>query len=396
MSSGDFTNQPIVIDNGSGLIKAGFAGDHVPKCHFPNFVGRPKWNKVMATGLEGDCFIGDRAQDYRGLMSLRYPIESGLITDWSDMEMIWRSIYTKDQLNARPDEHPVLLTEAPNCPRRQREKAAEIFFETLNVPAMHFALQAVMSLYATGRTTGLVLDAGDGVVHVVPVFEGFSVSHGVACSPVAGRNVTRYLRSLLQKEGYDFSTSAELEVVREIKEHACYVAADPLLEDATAGIVGRGGGGGSASSASASKGGKQYVYKLPDGTSIALGASRFRAPELLFKPHHFGYEAPGVCDLLLSSVNRVDLDTRKTFFGNIVLSGGSTLFPGFGDRLLHDLKSELPSGVKIRITAPQERMYSCWIGGSILAALGTWRKMWITKAEYSEDGVKAVHRKCFG
>ena len=134
-------NQPVVIDNGSGVIKAGFAGDQIPKCHFPNFIGRPKHTRVMAGALEGDLFVGPKAQEHRGLLSIRYPMEHGIVTDWNDMERIWQYIYSKDQLQTFSEEHPVLLTEAPLNPRRNREKAAEIFFETFNVPALFLSMQ---------------------------------------------------------------------------------------------------------------------------------------------------------------------------------------------------------------------------------------------------------------
>ncbi|CAH3186753.1 unnamed protein product, partial [Porites evermanni] len=197
-------NQPIVIDNGSGVIKAGFAGDQIPKYHFPNFVGRPKHVRVMAGALEGDIFIGPKAEEHRGLLNIRYPMEHGVVRDWNDMERIWQYIYSKDQLQTFSEEHPVLLTEAPLNPRRNREKAAEIFFETFNVPALFISMQAVLSLYATGRTTGVVLDAGDGVSHSVPIYEGFAMPHSIMRTDIAGRDVTAFLRLLLRKEGFNF------------------------------------------------------------------------------------------------------------------------------------------------------------------------------------------------
>ena len=170
-------NQPVVIDNGSGVIKAGFAGDQVPKSRFRNCVGRPKHERLMTGAPEGDTFIGQRAEEYRGLLSLRYPIEHGIVKHWDDMELIWKHLYEKDQLGAKSSEHPVLLTEAPNNPTSNREKSAEIMFEHLNTPALFFSIQAVLSLYASGRTTGCVLDSGDGVTHAVPVYEGFACTN---------------------------------------------------------------------------------------------------------------------------------------------------------------------------------------------------------------------------
>lgn len=368
-------NQPVVIDNGSGIIKAGFAGDVVPKHHFPNFIGRPKHVRVMEGALEGDLFLGPEAEEHRGLLTIRYPMEHGIVRDWDDMERIWQYIYSKDQLQTFSEEHPVLLTEAPLNPRKNREKAAEIFFETFNVPALYMSMQAVLSLYASGRTTGVVLDVGDGVAHSVPIYEGYAMPHSIMRVDVAGRDVTRYLRLLLRKEGYDFHTSAELEVVRTIKEKACYLSINPLKEE--------------------SMETEKAQYTLPDGSCIEIGPARYRAPEVLFKPDLIGEECEGLHQILTFSIQKSDMDLRRTLFSNIVLSGGSTLFKGFGDRLLSEVKKQAPKDIKIRISAPQERLYSTWIGGSILAGLDSFKKMWVSKREYNEEGTKAVHRKTF-
>merc|ERR1719367_945083 len=224
-------NQPVVIDNGSGVMKAGFAGEDSVKLQFPSYVGRPKHERVMAGPVEGDNFVGHRAEELRGILTLKYPMAHGIVEHWDDMELIWRHIYSEMKVIA--EEHPVLLTEAPLNPRRNREKAAEIFFETFNVPALFVSLQAVLSLYATGRTTGVVLDAGDGVTHAVPIYEGFAMPHSIMRVDVAGRDVTRYLRLLLRKEGVNFRTTAEFEIVRTIKERACYLASNPAKGSST-------------------------------------------------------------------------------------------------------------------------------------------------------------------
>ncbi|XP_077868772.1 beta-centractin [Saccoglossus kowalevskii] len=236
-------------------------------------------------------------------------------------------------------------------------------------------MQAVLSLYATGRTTGVVLDSGDGVTHAVPIYEGFALPHSIMRVDIAGRDVTRYLQLLMRKEGYNFHTSAELEIVRTIKERGCYLALNPQKEE------------GSEI--------EKTPYTLPDGSTLEVGPARFRAPELLFQPHLIGEECEGLHEVLSYAIQKSDMDLRRTLFANIVLSGGSTLFKGFGDRLLSEVKKLAPKDVKIRISAPQERLYSTWIGGSILASLDTFKKMWVSKKEYEEDGAKAVHRKTF-
>lgn len=371
-------NQPVVIDNGSGVIKAGFAGDQVPKCCFPNYVGRPKHVRVMAGALEGEEFVGPKAEEHRGLLSIKYPMEHGVVTDWNDMEKIWQYIYGKDQLQTFSEEHPVLLTEAPLNPRRNREKAAEIFFETFNVPALYVSMQAVLSLYATGRMTGVVLDAGDGVTHAVPIYEGFGMPHSIMRVDTAGRDVTRYLRLLLRKEGICFRTTAEFEIVRTIKEKACYLSRNISKEESNQGQKGKG-----------------YQYILPDGSTLEIGQARYKAPEVLFRPDLIGEEYEGLHEVLLLAIQKSDMDLRRVLYQNIVLSGGSTLFKGFGDRLLAEIKKLSSKDTKIRISAPQERLYSTWIGGSILASLDTFKKMWVSKQEFHDGGLREFHRKTF-
>ncbi|KAI0304949.1 alpha-centractin [Russula brevipes] len=351
------TNQPVVIDNGSGTIKAGFAGQDHPKCFFPSYVGRPKHVRVMAGALEGDVFIGRKAQEFRGLLKIKYPMEHGIVTDWDDMERIWNWVYA-EELGTLSEEHPVLLTEAPLNPRTNRESAAQIFFDTFNVPALYISVQAVLSLYASGRTTGIVLDSGDGVTHAVPVFEGFSMPHAIRRVDVAGSRASS-------------PHHAEREVVRAIKEKNCYVALNPNKEEKeTAGRTGD--------------------FRLPDGKAIALGPERFRAPEILFNPEIIGLEYAGVHQVVVDSINRVDMDLRKSLYSNIVLSGGTTLCTGYGDRLLNEVK-RMKDG-KIKIYAPPERKYSTWIGGSILAGLNTFKKMWVSAEEYQEDP-DIIHKK---
>lgn len=367
-------NQPVVIDNGSGTIKAGFAGQDHPKCFFPSFVGRPKHPRVMAGAVEGDLFIGRKAQELRGLLKIKYPMEHGIVTDWDDMERIWSFVYT-DELRTLSEEHPVLLTEAPLNPAHNREQAAQIFFETFNVPALFTSVQAVLSLYASGRTTGIVLDSGDGVTHAVPVYEGFSMPHAVRRVDVAGRDVTEHLQLLLRKSGYHLHTSAEKEVVRMTKEKACYVALNPAKEEKEAG-------------------GQGEEFKLPDGNAIRLGPERFRAPEILFNPELIGLEYAGVHQVVVDSINKADLDLRKSLFSNVILSGGTTLTKGFGDRLLNEIKKLALKEIKIKIYAPPERKYSTWIGGSILSGLSTFKRMWVSSEEWNEDP-DIIHKKTF-
>lgn len=120
-------NAPIVIDNGSGTIRAGFAGEDVPKCFFPSYVGRPKHIRTMAGALEGELFIGPQAQQYRGLFKINYPLEHGIVTDWDDMERIWQYVYNEG-LKTVSEDVSVL------CTMTGQENACGVLWLTINHP----------------------------------------------------------------------------------------------------------------------------------------------------------------------------------------------------------------------------------------------------------------------
>jgi len=255
----------------------------------------------------------------------------------------------------------------------------QIMFEVFNVPCLYVQQQAVLALYSSGRTTGIVLDSGEGVSNTVPIYEGYSIPHAIQRIDLAGSHITKYLQGLLKEKGKNFSNDAELETVRDIKERLCYVVHqnfDSVLKE------------------SGENNSIEKTYDLPDNSSITIGNERFRCPEILFQPKLANLDIEGIHKYAYDSIMKCDTDIRKDLFSNIILAGGTTLFEGIGERMWYEIH-QLASSSKIKVLTPPERKYSVWLGGSILAALSTFQTMWINKSEYDDSGPGIIHRKCF-
>ncbi|TLD27808.1 actin-like protein 2 [Venturia nashicola] len=383
------TEAPIVLDGGTGFLKAGYAGQNFPDFQYPSIVGRPILRSEEQTGdiVVKDLMCGQDAADARSMLQITYPMENGIVKRWDDMQHLWDyNFYEKMQVD--PTGRKILLTEPPMNPLKNREQMCEVMFERYNFGGVYVAIQAVLALYAQGLSSGVVVDSGDGVTHIVPVYESTVLNHLTRRLDVAGRDVTRNLIALLLRRGYALNRTADFETVRQIKEKLCYVSYDleldqRLSEDTTVLVE---------------------SYTLPDGRVIRVGSERFEAPECLFQPHLVDVEQPGIAEFLFNTIQAADVDVRSSLYKAIVLSGGSSMYPGLPSRLEKELKQlwltkvlkgdpERLNKFKVRIEDPPRRRHMVFLGGAVLAnIMADKHDMWITKQEWEEQGVRALEK----
>ena len=382
MSGG--THDVCVVDNGTGYLKAGFAADNLPRYTFPSIVGRPVLRAeedIIGDDLVlKELMVGEEAAAVRQALEISYPLENGVIRNWADMEHVWNHLfYTK--MNIDPKEKKVLLTEAPMNPKENRKKMIEVMMEKYGFGSMQVGIQAMLTLYAQGLLTGLVLDSGDGVTHVVAVYDGFVPQHLTRRLDVAGRHITRYLIKLLMLRGYAFNRTADFPTVADIKEKFCYVALEPakerLLAQETTVLMEK--------------------YTLPDGRIINIGRERFEAAEALFNPSLVDVESLGMSDLVFDVIQKAEPDIRPDLYKSIVLSGGTTMYPGLPSRLEFDLRNlyidKILKGdksrmkMKLHIEDPPQRKHMVFLGASVLGDIMANRpEYWISQAMYKEEG----------
>ncbi|KAI5797480.1 actin family [Peziza echinospora] len=380
---------PIVLDGGTGFLKVGYAGQNFPAHQFPSIVGRPILRAEERSGdmVIKDIMMGDEAAAVRTMLQITYPMENGIITRWDDMVNLWDYTFT-EKLQIDPTGRKILLTEPPMNPLSNREKMCEVMFERYGFGGVYVAIQAVLALYAQGLSSGVVVDSGDGVTHVVPVYESVVLNHLTRRLDVAGRDVTRQLIKLLLRRGYAFNRTADFETVRQIKEKLCYVSYDleldhKLAEETTVLVE---------------------SYTLPDGRVIRIGSERFEAPECMFQPHLIDVDQPGIAELVFNTIQSADMDVRSSLFKAIVLSGGSSMYPGLPSRLEKEMKqlwlTRTLNGdptrlnkFKVRIEDPPRRRHMVFLGGAVLAnIMADKENMWVSKAEWEEQGPRVLEK----
>lgn len=350
----------VIVDNGASFVRAGFGGEEEPKCIIPTVVGTKR--KEFQDGIDTkDYYLSSDISRNVEQFNLHFPINNRVIQNHDEMTKIWDFMFNSE-LHIETKDHPVLMTESPQNEKDAREKTTEIMMEKYSCPAFHMAYPETLALYVIGKTTGTVIDIGETMTHVVPVYKSFGMTFTTTSLPIGGRQINHVLKKRLKSEGIIFSSEQDRDTIRSIKETVCMFGPE---------------------------GDESPVdYTLPDGTTLQIPRSAVSSPDVLFHPKYAKVKSKGLPELVTTALGEVDEDIKEEVGGTVVLIGGSSLFPG----LKEQLAASLPSA---NVIATPGRRLQAWLGGSKLASLSTFSQMWISQAEYNEVGPPIVHLKCF-
>lgn len=435
----------LVFDIGTHMTRAGFAGEDTPKAVFPSDVGCT----AMEGGgmdVDGGAAVPGAVEYSLGTNALKYPkpgmevrsaFKDGLIEDWDLLEQLLDFTFER-QLRANASDHPLMFSECPWNTKAKRETLTELLFEKYKVPALYLAKSAVLSAFASGRSTALVVDGGASSMSVTPVYDGYVLYDGIRRSPLAGHGLSDRFVDMLEKKKEipivphyrvkSKSAVGEAEAaVFVAREHPGltesfikYSKRDVVLDfQSMAGRV-----------ASPSYNTDLLTtlpttsHEFPNGYHDSFGLERYDVSELLFDPQKAERDAAtavqdaematgaggasggavpegsrGVHHLIRESVDSCDIDIHNNMWTSIVLTGGTTLYDGFVDRLTSELAKPTHSPVSAKVKILQQmngaqRQFSPWVGGSILASLGSFQQMWVSREEYEESGKGVVEKKC--
>mmetsp|Transcript_83343 Transcript_83343/g.193659 ORF Transcript_83343/g.193659 Transcript_83343/m.193659 type:complete len:427 (+) Transcript_83343:72-1352(+) len=409
-------NPPVIIDIGSGFTKLGYAGNTEPQYVLPTVVansarkaGGVYVSQPQAAGFaEADYYIGDEAYQRKETHDLVCPVAKGRIEHWDDIERFLQQAIFR-HLRCVPEDHLFLLTEPPFNTPENRELTAELMFETFNVKGLHIAVQAVLALYAQWAQsrdeaatqpdlTGLVVDAGDGLTHLVPVADGYVIGSCIQEIKLGGRDVTQFVNDLLKDRKEPVPAEQRMETARLIKEQHCYLSKDIMEEY-------------QKFDQDPAKRFKTYTGLTPktkESWTIQIGYERFLAPEMFFNAEIFtegpSTRLPQVVD---STILQCPIDYRRRLYGNVVLSGGSTTFMHFRERLQRDVQQVVdtrlqeaavrtgvsPEPITVQVRGSKQRKhqrFAAWLGGSIFAQDPSFTSVCKTKQEYDEVGPQCM------
>lgn len=361
----------VIIDLGSGLIKAGFGGEDGPRCIFRSVVGIPKKPGILVGMEEKERFIGNEAIEKVEMMDFVSPIKRGVVEQWEKFETLIHYLFYS-QLKIVPEEASILVTECPLTSKENRQKLAELMFETFNVEKLHIANSSMLALYSYGKSTGLVVDSGYNVTSSVPIYEGYPLTHASKKLNIGGEDISKTLLEYIKERvGPSYKGMKGLMLADRIKEEKGFIYLEKEIEDAE--IL-------------------EEKYTLPDGKIIELSSEVYKHCEELFNSSD-GTRL-SIQNSVLESASCCDNDIKTTIKGNVCLSGGTTLLKNFGDKLRLEL-SNSADNIPYKVESIEERQFSAWIGGSIVSSLENFQYMWVKKEDYDKGKLDAIDSKCF-
>eukprot|EP00794_Sanderia_malayensis_P017557 gene17557-19308_t len=372
-------NSTAVIDTGCGIIKAGIAGEIAPRCMLPSIIGVPRRFSQDLSQIGRGYYVGEEAISRAGMLHIDHPIKQN-VTNWSDVDSLLEYVI-EVELGINIRDHPLLLTENGLISKKQREKLTEIAFERYGVPAFFLANQGPLSLYSMGLMSGLCLNAGFYATQAIPVYEGHALEYCTGQLDVGGYQISNHLgRLLLSTKGLSFSSSSERFILNIMKERIGYVAEDTKLEEMKF---------------KKSSHEMHQIYTLPDGQEIEIGAQRYRAAEILYDPEEIGLEQKPIQCMLMDSIARADNSMQPALTNNLLVTGGTSLLPGFTSRLKNELDALTDHTAAVRLTNATNPLTATWTGGSVISSRSTFSQQCVTTDEYAEIGAHVVHTKCF-
>jgi len=384
----DYEYPPIIIDNGTGSIKAGFGviNDDEPSVICESIVGHSKRTDIEYS----DIYFGFQAINKENKLALSRPIKQGIVQNWDDMQLLWQHILS-DQLKCTDEDiedSTIIMSETPLNPRAERERAIQQWFETFNVSAYYTQNTAVFELYSHGQTTGMSVGVGFDSSYTVPIYQGYALGHAINKTDIGGRTVENYLAKLLYAQGYKLDSAEimnKVELIENMKQTHCYVSEDYNTEM-------------KQRETAAWKKTNVMKYHLPDGTDISLGSDRFVCGEIFFQPNLIGghYSSfKSIVENAYASLLSVNVDVRNDISSMITVNGGGSLLKGFVERFERDLCSIVPASLKIDVKAKSKRQSAVFTGATLLSSLPLFKELCITSEEYEESGPMIVGRKCF-
>jgi actin-related protein len=365
----------------------GFGGEDVPAVTYPTVHGNLRHPSLKIGGTQ-DSYLGEEALAKRGILTLRWPIQHGNITNFEDTAALWKYGFY-NQLRVAPEECNVVISEPPFVPNMVREKTLQIFMEEFNVPGYYTNTSGVLGMMACGIETGMAIELGHELCAITPVFEGRSVSAGMYTFHVSGQNLTDYLMHLISERGIYLTTTAERVIARHAKEQLGFCASD---RDARDKVMWK-----TFDVSTASQAERELVaevdFEIPGVCEWKLGTERWRCVEPLFFPSMIGFSAEGLPGLIWNSLHKQTPEHRLAMMQSITLMGGSSLFPGLGPRLKHELTNLLPNNAQFDVITHPDRHIATWKGASLLTTKENFPSLLITKDEYDEVGPSLIHTK---